>query len=79
MLFFSQNKMQIIDEPARKILVLLYITGQVHTQLSCQVELVAYFFFALGFIFILSFCMGAVILCQNRAYAHASLGVQCMQ
>ena len=26
--------MQIIDEPARKILVLSYITGQVHTQLK---------------------------------------------
>ena len=41
---FSQNKGQIIDKPARKILVLSYITGQVHTQLSCQVELVAYIF-----------------------------------
>ena len=39
---FSQNKMQIINEPARKILVLLYMAGQV--QLACQVELVAYIF-----------------------------------
>ena len=35
---FSQNKMQ----PARKILALSYMAGQV--QLGCQVELVAYIF-----------------------------------
>ena len=34
--------MQIINEPARKILVLSYIAGQV--QLACQVEQVAYTF-----------------------------------
>ena len=40
--FFSQNKMQIINEPARKILALSYMGGQV--QLGCQVKLVAYIF-----------------------------------
>ena len=42
MQYFSQNKMQIINEPARKILVLRYMAGQV--QLAYQVELVAYIF-----------------------------------
>ena len=45
--------MQLINEPARKILVLSYMAGQV--QLDCQVELVAYIFFALGFVSALSF------------------------
>ena len=49
---FSQNKMQIIDEPARKSSALSYMAA--NTQLGCQVELVAYIF-ALGFISALSF------------------------
>ena len=49
---FSQNKMQLINEPASQILVLSKMAGQV--QLGCQVELVAYIF-ALGFISALSF------------------------
>ena len=39
---FSHNKMQIINEPARKSLALSSMAGQV--QLGCQVELVVYSF-----------------------------------